>query len=70
MKREDAIKLAESAGWSFGWEMTAEAMIEFAALVAAAERERCAVAVDKKLTEGRSPMGRMAAEFIRALGDD
>ncbi len=40
MNREDIIRMAQQTGWDFGWEMTVEQVCEFAALVAAAERER------------------------------
>jgi hypothetical protein len=33
----------------------------------AAERERCAVAAEQFLTQGRSPLGRSVAAAIRAL---
>lgn len=82
MKREDVITMAKEAGAEtrtvpgvgvhvvYNDNRITNFIERFAALVAAAERERVAVAIDKKLTEGRSPMGRMAAEFIRALGDE
>jgi len=40
MNRDDIIGMAQQTGWDFGWEMTVEQVCEFAALVAAAERER------------------------------
>lgn len=39
MNNEDIIRMAQQTGWDFGWEMTVEHVCEFAALVAAAERE-------------------------------
>jgi hypothetical protein len=42
MNRDDIIRMAQQTGWDFGWEMTVEQVCEFAALVAAAEREACA----------------------------
>jgi hypothetical protein len=39
MNTEDIIRMAQQTGWDFGWEMTVEHVCEFAALVAAAERE-------------------------------
>ena len=42
MTRDDIIRLAQQTGWDFGYEMCVEHVCEFAALVAAAEREACA----------------------------
>ncbi len=41
MTRDDIIRLAQQTGWDFGYEMCVEHVCEFAALVAAAEREKC-----------------------------
>jgi len=43
MIRDDIIRLAQQTGWDFGYEMCVEHVCEFAALVAAAEREACAL---------------------------
>ena len=49
MSKEDIIKLYEKAnGWSpEGWDKTVDELERFAKLVAAAEREACAVVCDK-----------------------
>jgi hypothetical protein len=46
MTRDDIIRLAQQTGWDFGYEMCVEHVCEFAALVAAAEREACALIAD------------------------
>jgi hypothetical protein len=47
MTRDDIIRLAQQTGWDFGYEMCVEHVCEFAALVAAAEREACAQVCDR-----------------------
>ena len=49
MNRDDIIRMYEKAnGWSpEGWDKTVDELERFAKLVAAAEREACAVACDK-----------------------
>jgi hypothetical protein len=46
MTRDDIIRMAQQTGWDFGYEMCVEHVCEFAALVAAAEREACAKVCD------------------------
>ena len=59
----DRIKqMAQEAGLLPCHEVYAEDLAKFAALVA----EDCAQHVERKMTEGRSPMGRATADFIRA----
>lgn len=44
-------------------------LARFAALVAAHEREQCALAANEFLTKGRSPHGARVAAAIRARGE-
>jgi hypothetical protein len=53
MTRDDIIRMAQKTGWDFGWEMTFEQVCEFAALVAAAEREANAKLVDEEMADYR-----------------
>lgn len=53
MTRDDIIRLAQQTGWDFGYEMCVEHVCEFAALVAAAEREKVAKwMIDRGYTTG------------------
>ena len=64
MTREEIIRLAREAGFSVSWPETVPNFERFAALVAAAEREACAVLVE-------TPMYRYEiAEKIRARGEE
>jgi hypothetical protein len=60
--------MAQQTGWDFGWEMTVEQVCEFAALVAAAEREACAKVcedIDNEY-EGEDVLAAWCADAIRA----
>jgi hypothetical protein len=53
MTRDDIIRLAQQTGWDFGYEMCVEHVCEFAALIAAAEREKVAKwMIDRGYTTG------------------
>ena len=64
MRRDDVIKMAQVIGWDFGWEMTVQQVCEFAASVAAAEREQCALVCEQAGIDGYGTLA--AAALIRA----
>jgi hypothetical protein len=66
MNREDIIKMAREAGFSVAWPETVPNFERFAALVAAAEREACAVLVERGM--GDWLLGKKVANAIRARG--
>ena len=68
MTKDDIIRMAREAGASFE---TAESMLRFAALVAAAEREACALICDEYAANSSNPMNfsENCAAAIRARGD-
>jgi hypothetical protein len=76
MNSEDVIRMAQQTGWDFGWEMTVEHVCEFAALVAAAEREACAKVAEERLLDKANctaeqmyeMLKKSIAEAIRARG--
>ena len=77
MKREEIIRMAEEAGakfdphWGIAYNCGNETFIRFAALVAAAERERCCLAIydatDNMHDEQDHVMKEMHCDAIRAL---
>ena len=68
MTRDDIIRLAQQTGWDFGYEMCVEHVCEFAALVAAAEREACALIAESYEPRcDTCPSG--VANAIRARGE-
>ena len=69
MNRDDIVRMAQQTGWDFGWEMTVEQVCEFAALVAAAEREACAKLLDEMAAADKlSNYYQVAALRIRERG--
>ena len=71
MTRDDIIRLAQQTGWDFGYEMCVEHVCEFAALVAAAEREACAKVAELVAQEIDDTNGTATyiAAAIRARGE-
>ncbi len=76
MTRDDIIRLAQQTGWDFGYEMCVEHVCEFAALVAAAEREACAKLCEEIARKNEAECdidwvtGNMeCADYIRARGE-
>lgn len=76
MDREDIIRMAREAGWDLEWGgTTIEQVQNFAALIAAAEREACAAICDAEADEfgGMSDgfyAAKNCAEAIRARGGE
>jgi len=67
MTRDDIIRMAREAGASFE---TAESMFRFAELVAAVEREACAMVCETEwTTAAEREAGQMFARGIRARGE-
>jgi hypothetical protein len=71
MTRDDIIRMAQQTGWDFGYEMCVEHVCEFAALVAAAEREACVKVVELVAREIDDTNGTATyiAKAIRARGE-
>jgi hypothetical protein len=77
MNKEDIIKLARECDLQPYYDSQAIAIERFAALVAAAEREACATALDSIAAESKEihPEGfvykaiQLCADFIRARGN-
>ena len=71
MTREEIIRLAREAGYGLSLsDMHAPALERFAALVAAAEREECAVLVETLLGENPDLSEVFIAAEIRARGQE
>ena len=70
MTMEQIILLAREAGFSVSWPETVVNFERFAALVAAAEREACAVLVETLLDENPDLSEVFIAAEIRARGQD
>ena len=70
MTHEDIIWLARQAGFSVTWPETVPNFERFAALVAAAEREACAVLVETLLGENPDLSEVYIAAEIRARGEN
>ena len=72
MSREEIIGLAREAGFLVAsaslWVAESEALERFADLVAAAEREACAVLVERGM--GDFLLGKKIAAAIRARGEE
>jgi hypothetical protein len=69
MTRDDIIRLAQQTGYTEAWITNTPNwlfIVKFAALVAAAERERLAMVFDKE--EDRPYYGRHVAQKLRKLG--
>jgi hypothetical protein len=71
MTRDDIIRLAREAGWpnSLIAPVIMAKLAEFAALVAAAEREACAKEADLVAREFHNGMATYIAAAIRARGE-
>jgi hypothetical protein len=67
MTRDDIIRLAQQTGWDFGYEMCVEHVCEFAALVAAAEREACAKVCEENLRDEYLRQARPIQEEVMLL---
>ena len=71
MTREEIIRLAREAGYGLSLsDMHAPALERYAALVAAAEREECAVLVETLLGENPDLSEVFIAAEIRARGQE
>ena len=71
MTREEIIRMARDAGFAYSWSAAAgEALERFARLVAAAEREACAVLVETLLGENPDLSEVFIAAEIRARGEE
>jgi hypothetical protein len=69
MTREEIIRMAREAGFSVTWPETVVNFERFAALVAAAEREACAVLVETLLGENPDLSEVFIAAEIRERGE-